>query len=93
MSLKNLNGVVTSMNFILYQDTGKEKATYKLIIGFKDGFLKVIDLSDASIKGRRIDSKPIVSIIIGDYMKFHQQNVSILLAEDSYIYFLDLKKL
>ncbi len=71
MSLKNINGVVTSMNFILYQDTGNEKTVYKLLIGFKDGFLKVIDLSDASIKARRIDAKPIVSIINGDYMKFH----------------------
>ena len=60
------------MSFIIYQEPGqKEKTVYKLLIGFKDGFLKVIDLSDISIDGRRMDAKPIVSIIIGDYMKFN----------------------
>ena len=65
--------------------------TYRLIIGFSDGFVKMINLADSTkLTGRRMDVKPIVSLLKGRFDKFHNQNICIVLAQDFYIFFLDV---
>lgn len=82
-TLSDINGTITAMRFIHFK-TGKaassNSSTFKLVVGFNEGFIKVIDLADAKISGLRLDVKPIVSIIPGDYRKFHNLNVCVILA-------------
>lgn len=51
----------------------------------------MIDLAGSTkLTGRRMDVKPIMSIIKGRFDKFHNQNICVVLAQDFYIFFLDV---
>ncbi len=57
------------MTFMLtVNKDSKLRTEYKLIIGFKEGLVKIINLANKAIlTGLRTDIKPIVKIIGGNY--------------------------
>jgi hypothetical protein len=64
-----------------------------LIAGFKEGFIKIINLAGrVKLETLKMDVKPVVSILQGNYDKFHNQNVCIVLSQDYYVYFVDVEK-